>query len=107
MLKLHRLAYSTLAIGLLAACSSTSSAIPEAPSTVGASYVQASSTKALQPGEKVANLFQLNMKTPYVLQRLTDRTYWYESGFYATIFFMLVTKVYYCLIHWSNALNRS
>ncbi|WP_456297057.1 MBL fold metallo-hydrolase [Vibrio sp. AK197] len=88
MLKLHRLAYSTLAIGLLAACSSTSSAIPEAPSTVGASYVQASSTKALQPGEKVANLFQLNMKTPYVLQRLTDRTYWYESGFYATIFYV-------------------
>ena len=47
----------------------------DAPSTVGATYRTASATEVLKPGEKVANLFRLNMDTPYVLQRLTTRTY--------------------------------
>ncbi|MBM6551480.1 MBL fold metallo-hydrolase [Marinomonas ostreistagni] len=63
-------------------------AVEEAPSTVDAVYKTQSSTVALQPGEKVADLFTLNMNTDYVLQRLTDNTYWYESGFYATIFYV-------------------
>ncbi|WKV48853.1 MBL fold metallo-hydrolase [Dickeya fangzhongdai] len=65
-----------------------SAAVAEAPSTVSATYRVPSSTRALAPGEKIGNLFQLNMQTPYVLQRLTERTYWYESGFYATIFYV-------------------
>ena len=32
--------------------------------------------------EKVANLFNLNMTTPYILQRITENTYWYQSGFW-------------------------
>ena len=63
-------------------------AVEEAPSTVGANYKTQSSAIALQPGEKVADLFTLNMQTEYVLQRLTENTYWYESGFYATIFYV-------------------
>ena len=60
----------------------------DAPSTVGATYRPASATEVLKPGEKVANLFRLNMDTPYVLQRLTTRTYWFQSGFYATVFYV-------------------
>lgn len=62
--------------------------VAEAPSTVGATYRPASATEALKPGEKIADLFQLNMRTPYVLQKLTARTYWYQSGFYATVFYV-------------------
>ncbi len=88
MKKVRHFMYSALVVGMLSACSSATSAVPEAPSTVDATYVTQSSTKALAPGEKVANLFQLNMTTPYVLQRITENTYWYESGFYATIFYV-------------------
>ncbi|MDW6005056.1 MBL fold metallo-hydrolase [Vibrio mangrovi] len=62
--------------------------VPEAPSTVSAVYRAPSVTEALAPGEKIGNLFHLNIETPYVLQRLTDRTYWYQSGFYGTIFYV-------------------
>lgn len=88
MAKTHRFAYSALLVGLLSACSTTSNAVEDAPSTVNATYVTQSHTKALAPGEKVADLFQLNMTTPYVLQKITEHTYWYESGFYATIFYV-------------------
>jgi len=88
MSKVHRLMYSALIVGLLSACSATSNAVEEAPSTVNATYVTQSNTKALAPGEKVADLFRINMTTPYVLQRMTEHTYWYESGFYATIFYV-------------------
>lgn len=62
--------------------------VVEAPSTVDAVYRSASATERLNPGEKVGNLFNLNMSTAYVLQRLTDRTYWYQSGFYGTTFYV-------------------
>jgi hypothetical protein len=57
----------------LSAASHALAEVKEAPSTVGATYRAASSTTALKPGEKVANLFNLNMNTAYVLQRLTER----------------------------------
>ena len=60
----------------------------EAPSTIDAHYRTASVDEALQPGEKVADLFHLNMTEPYVLQRLTERVYWYQSGFYGTTFYV-------------------
>ncbi|QOY21855.1 MBL fold metallo-hydrolase [Xanthomonas citri] len=60
----------------------------DAPSTVGATYRTVSATEALKPGEKVADLFKLNMQTPYVLQKLTARTYWFQAGFYATTFYV-------------------
>lgn len=88
MTTLPRMFTPALLLGAIVSASSAFAAIKEAPSTVDAVYKVQSSTQALEPGEKVADLFQLNMSTPYVLQRLTEHTYWYESGFYATIFYV-------------------
>jgi glyoxylase-like metal-dependent hydrolase (beta-lactamase superfamily II) len=61
---------------------------PEAPSTVGATYVEPSVTVPLEPGHKIGQLFERNMKQPYVLQRLTQRTYFFQSQFYAATFYV-------------------
>lgn len=81
---------TTAALGLIAALMTQPAwaQIAEAPSTVAATYRSPSTTQALKPGEKVGNLFHLNMETPYILQRLTQRTYWYQSEFYSTIFYV-------------------
>lgn len=63
-------------------------AVAEAPSTVGATYRTPSATEALAPGEKIADLFTRNMNDAYILQKLTDRTYWYQSGFYGTTWYV-------------------
>lgn len=60
----------------------------EAPSTVRATYVAPSATRLLQPGEKVDRLFTRNATQEYVLQRLTERTYWYQSQYYGTVFYV-------------------
>lgn len=60
----------------------------EAPSTVNATYVTASSKTALKPDEKIANLYTLNLTQPYVLQKLTQRTYWFQRQFYGTTFYV-------------------
>lgn len=85
-----RLPVSAAALLLLGASVSWSVAaqVAEAPSTVSATYHAPSATQALKPGDKIGNLFHLNMESPYVLQRLTPRTYWYQSGFYATVFYV-------------------
>lgn len=60
----------------------------EAPSTVDATYVEPSAKTPIKPGEKIDNLFTRNMKQPYVLQRLTDRTYYFQRFFYSTTFYV-------------------
>ena len=62
--------------------------VKEAPSTVKAKYVAMSATKKLNPGEKVENLYTLNTTKEYLLQRITDRTYFYQRQFYGTIFYV-------------------
>lgn len=88
MFSLHRIFAPALLLSSIIAATPALSAVEEAPSTVNAIYQMPSKTQALAPREKVADLFQLNMNTDYVLQRLTEHTYWYESGFYATIFYV-------------------
>lgn len=84
-----KLLSSLAALALLAApVAGAAAGVPEAPSTVAAPYRAPSATEALKPGEKIGELFRLNQEAPYVLQRLTDRTYWYQSGFYATVFYV-------------------
>ena len=61
---------------------------PEAPSTTGARYVEPSAQTALKPGEKIERLFTRNMKQPYVLQRLTQRSYYFQRFFYSTTFYV-------------------
>lgn len=77
-----------LFIAALAIAAPAHAQVVEAPSTVNAVYRTASATERLNPGEKIANLFNLNMTAPYVLQRLTERSYFYQSGFYGTTFYV-------------------
>ncbi|WP_405952901.1 MBL fold metallo-hydrolase [Streptomyces prunicolor] len=58
------------------------------PSPVSAAYVEVSATDALAPGAKIGDLFTLNATTPYFLQRLTERTYFFGGGFYTTTFYV-------------------
>ncbi|MER2511247.1 MAG: MBL fold metallo-hydrolase [Nitrosomonas ureae] len=60
----------------------------EAPSTVDATYVEPSAKTPIKPEEKIDNLFTRNMKQPYILQRLTDRTYYFQRFFYSTTFYV-------------------
>jgi glyoxylase-like metal-dependent hydrolase (beta-lactamase superfamily II) len=62
--------------------------LQESPSPVNARYVEPSATRKLQPGQKIGELVTRNLTQPYVLQRLTDRTYWVQRQFYATIFYV-------------------
>ena len=62
--------------------------VKEAPSTVDAKYVEPSTIRPLNPGEKVDNLFNRNISQDYVLQRLTKHTYWFQRQYYGTIFYV-------------------
>ncbi|WP_321362931.1 MBL fold metallo-hydrolase [uncultured Celeribacter sp.] len=79
---------SALALGLALATPSCAQGVQEAPSTVGATYVPESATKALAPGEKIENFFNKNVSQDYILQKLTDRVYFYQHQFYGTIFYV-------------------
>ena len=62
-------------------------AVP-AVSSVGAKYVQPSATRILQDGEKVDDLFNHNISSPYFVQRLSERAYFFNGGFYTTSFYV-------------------
>lgn len=81
--KLHFAAATALALVL-----GTQSALAEVPSTVGATYRAESATQALAPGEKIENLFTKNMTQEFILQKLTERVYFYQGGFYGSIFYV-------------------
>lgn len=57
-------------------------------STSNATYVEPSATRLLQQGEKLKDIFYLNVETPYFVQRLTERTYFFGGGFYTTTFYV-------------------
>lgn len=48
--------------------------------------VPASSERLLQPGDRVADLSRLTYRQDYVIQRLTQKTYWVSAGGYSVIF---------------------
>lgn len=78
----------TSAVALSLALSAPAMAANEAPSTVDATYVPESATVALAPGEKIEDLFTKNTTQPFVLQKLTDRVFFFQSGFYGTVFYV-------------------
>lgn len=62
---------------------------PEPPSTVQARYVEPSAARPLVAGEKVDSLFKRNLPADgFVLQRLTGRSFWFQSRFYGTLFYV-------------------
>ncbi len=86
-------AQAVMVVSLVLACISPALAqqatpVPEAPSTVQADYVEPSSMQALKSGQKIADLYTRNTTEDYVLQRLSQRTYWFQRQFYTTIFYV-------------------
>ena len=85
----HRVSVSLLLLLLSDAASAEQvTPLPAAPSTVQAIYVEPSATRALQPGEKIDQLYTRNNTQDYVLQRLTQRTYWFQRQHYGTLFYV-------------------
>lgn len=57
-------------------------------STIGATYVEPSAERMLELGTKIADLYRRNMTQPYVLQRLTEKSWWVQSFNYGTVFYV-------------------
>ena len=72
----------------LFAHSAESGEFQEAPSTINAKYVEPSATRVLQSGEKIADLTRRNLEDTYILQRLSENTYWVQRQFYNTTFYV-------------------
>lgn len=54
----------------------------------GTRYVTPSATRPLTVGEKISQLTERNKAGETILQRLTERTYWVQTGFYNTLFYV-------------------
>lgn len=54
-------------------------------STTSATYLAPSVETPLVPGQKIDDLTQRNFAGETIVQRLTERSYWIQTGFYATI----------------------
>jgi glyoxylase-like metal-dependent hydrolase (beta-lactamase superfamily II) len=86
MIRSTSLAGTLLLIGSAAAAQTIS--IQEPAPTTRAQLVEASASRAIQPGQKIDKLTTLNLTQPYVLQRLTERTYWFQRQFYGVTFYV-------------------
>jgi len=56
--------------------------------TVDVDFVESSATQKLKPTQKIANLTKRNFDGEVILQKLTDNSYWFQSGFYNTTFYI-------------------
>ncbi|MDD9998539.1 MAG: MBL fold metallo-hydrolase, partial [Rhodospirillaceae bacterium] len=79
---------SALALSVVVTSPAVTQEVEEAPSTVNATYVAESATDALEPGEKIENLFNKNITQDYILQRLTDRIWFFQALFAGTMFYV-------------------
>ena len=57
-------------------------------SITDADYVEPSAEIPLQSGQRVSHLFPRSVLEEYVLQRLTERTYWVSRHFYGSLFYV-------------------
>lgn len=62
-------------------------------SITGASYVEPSAEIPLRSGQRVSHLFPRSVMEEYVLQRVTERTYWVSRHFYGALFYVGKTGV--------------
>lgn len=65
-----------------------STGVAEPDSTVEAKYMGPSITRILQQNEKLASLYNLNTTTPFFVQRLSEKVYFYGGGFYTCCFYV-------------------
>ncbi len=57
-------------------------------SITGADYVEPSAEMPLQSGQRVSHLFPRSVMEEYVLQRVTEHTYWVSRHFYGALFYV-------------------
>ena len=77
---------SAFALSVAVTSPAVTQEVEEAPSTVNAAYVAESATDALEPGEKIENLYTKNVTQDYILQRLTDRVWFFQVQSMAPVF---------------------
>ena len=85
---LPRILVSALVLSVAVTSPAVTQEVEEAPSTVNATYVAESATGALEPGEKIEDLFTKNVTQDYILQKLTDRVWFFQSRFAGTMFYV-------------------
>jgi glyoxylase-like metal-dependent hydrolase (beta-lactamase superfamily II) len=56
--------------------------------TAHADYQPPSATVPLNPGDKIENLYPMQISEPYLLQRLTQNSYWVSVKGYAALFYV-------------------
>jgi glyoxylase-like metal-dependent hydrolase (beta-lactamase superfamily II) len=78
--------FNGLVPALLSVAASARAADP--PSPTNARYVAPSATVELMPDAKLEHLFTLNSTQPYLLQKLTQRSYFFGAGNYTTTFYV-------------------
>lgn len=57
-------------------------------STTGAEYVAPSISTSLTHNQKIGDLTSRNYAGETIVQRLTERTYWAQTGFYVSVFYV-------------------
>ncbi|AXF86004.1 hypothetical protein DTO96_101744 [Ephemeroptericola cinctiostellae] len=57
-------------------------------STTGAQYIEPSISKAIQPTQKISKLTERNFAGDTVVQKLSEHTYWAQTGFYNVVFYV-------------------
>jgi glyoxylase-like metal-dependent hydrolase (beta-lactamase superfamily II) len=73
---------------LIAANSQYKPAGGYAPTIAGTHYVEPSTTRILEVGEKINTLTERALSGETTVQRLTERTYWAQVGFYNVVFYV-------------------
>ena len=63
-------------------------AVQQTAPSPAAREVPPSATRILKPGERIANYEQLRFQRPYLIQRLTERTYWLAVETYNAIVYV-------------------
>lgn len=56
--------------------------------TAKVQYIEPSLSKAIKPNQKISKLTARNFAGDMVVQKLTDHTYWAQTGFYNVIFYV-------------------
>lgn len=57
-------------------------------STTDAKYIEPSATQAIVLGQKISSLTKRNFDGETILQKLTENSFWVQTGFYNTVFYV-------------------
>ena len=106
---LPKIRISALALSVAVTSPAVTQEIEEARSTVNATYVAESATDALEPGARIENIFNKNVTQNYILQKLTDRIWFFQRQHAGTIFYVgdEGVMIFDALAGATNAINEA